>query len=440
MFEHRKNGACSCAFFFLMALGCPAAVRGANPSLCLSESTGCDEPGSTVNIEVWLGAGDPTIVGVQFKLTFDPNSLTALDILPGSSCDATSPFSTEIHQEIDESTGSIFYAVGINPFKGGTGTNQAAAVACVRFLPRGVSLSEISILVGEEPQATQLSDNFGRLVTVDNSSSCPTGVPGALSTREALVKDMCRCEDDSDCVTLHGDCRVGVCDSSTLLCKIIPINEGAVCDDRNDCTMIDRCLAGVCTGSGCTNPSLCLGESCTPPGSLMVVPVLLGAGDPVITGGQFSIQWDTAGLELVDAQPGSDCDSDSPFTIEVQRVIDAAAGELFYAVGIALGDEGTRGPATMACLIFRVLDREIADVCLFEDINPFLTKLVDDRGQFVDFYSDGACSSEMGYPIIDCELGGFCEIPTTSEWGLVVLGLVFLICAKLRFRLPSQAR
>ena len=106
-------------------------------------------------------------------------------------------------------------------------------------------------------------------------------------------------------------------------------------------------------------------------------------------------------------------------------------------MGIDFGGEGTSGPATMACLFFRVLDRESSEVCLFEDINPFRTKLVDDNGQFVAFYNDGTCSSDRGYPFIDCEHGSVCEIPTTSEWGLVALGLAFLICAKLRFRSPA---
>lgn len=430
MFGYRKCGACTCAL--IVAMAWCASAQAANPSLCLSSPVGCDEPGSTVNIEVLLGAGDPNIVGVQFQLSYDPDVLTALEILPGASCDPSSPFKVEIHQEIDEGGGTLFYAVGIE--FGGSGTNLEATVACVRFLPRGVSHSDISILVGTEPRSTRMANNSGHLVQVDNASSCPASAPGVLATRQALVKDVCRCEDDSDCVTLHNDCRTGSCDGATLLCKIMPINEGAACDDLNDCTTMDLCAAGVCAGSGCTNPSLCLGSSCSPPGSLMVVPVLLGAGDPIITGGQFTVQWDPAGFELSDVKPGYFCDPNSPFVTEVQRVVDVAAGELFYAVGVELGGTGTQGPTTIACLIFRDLAGESREVCLFEDINPFRTKLVNDHGQFVDFYNEGSCSSDSGFPIIHCEHGSVCEIPTTSEWGLVVLALALLIGSKVRFR------
>lgn len=432
-------GACSRAWvahvaWGLISFGLTLPVDAANPSLCLSEPTGCDEPGSTINVEVLLGAGDPTIVGAQFQLSYDPESLTAFEILPGVACDPTSPFSLEIHQSFDDAAGTVFYAVGIDPFQGGSGTNQSATVACVRFLPRGVSTSEICIEFGQQPFSTRLSDEFGHLVVVDNSLDCPEAGLGALSCNDALIKDVCRCEDDSDCVTLNSSCQMGVCNTSTALCTTVPINEGGSCDDRNDCTTIDRCESGACKGEGCTNQSICFGSQCTPPGSSMFVPVLLGVGDPVITGAQFSIQWDPSGLSLVAVLPGSACDDQSPFVNELERVLDSLNGELFYAVGVALGGEGTQGPATLACLYFNVLDSQFSDVCLFEDINPFLTKLVDDHGQFVDFYSDGTCSDERGYPFIDCERSAFCEIPTTSEWGLLALALSLLIAAKLLFR------
>lgn len=437
MFTRAVSRAQLCAFSFLLiattALFGGRIALAENQSLCLSEATGCDIPGSTINVEVLLGAGDPTIVGVQFQLSYDAEALTPFEVLPGVECDAASPFVLEIHQEFDVEAGTLFYAVGVDTFQGGSGTNQPATVACVRFLPRGVSTSDICIEIGEHPSSTRMSDNMGHLVTVNNSIDCPAGSSEALSCKEAFVKDVCRCAEDADCETLTSPCCLGVCDSATALCTIMPINEGGACDDHNSCTTADFCQAGVCKGSGCTNQSLCFGSVCTPPGSVMVVPVLLGAGDPVITGAQFSVQWDPVGLDLLAVTPGSACDPDTPFVTEVGR-IDIGPGELFYGVGIALGGTGTQGPETLACLFFNVLEREFSDVCLFEDINPFRTKLVDENGQFVDFYSDGSCSDPQGYPFIHCERDRFCEIPTMSEWGMAALALSLLICAKLRFR------
>jgi hypothetical protein len=413
-----------------------ASALGSNPSLCLSEPAGCDQPGSTVNVEVLLGAGEPTVVGVQFKLRYDPEALTALDVQPGSACDPSSPFTLAIHERFHHDDGELFFAVGIN-FLESDGTNQAATVACVRFLPRGVFKSTIDILAGTDVEGTRISDEHGRLVPISNFADCPGSSPETLTSVSAIVLAECTCTEDADCDTLNSDCCAGVCNAQTQLCQIAPINEGQACDDRNDCTQNDRCQAGVCVGSGCTNPSLCFGTSCAPPGSLATVPVLLGEGVPVITGGQFSIQWDTDGLRLVDVQPGVACDADSPFALEVRREGQPEDGELFYAVGVPLGTEGTSGPAALACLYFEILDSGLSEICLFEDINPFLTKLVNDSGQLVSFYNDGDCASERGYPFVHCEHVGTCIIPTASEWGVLVLGLFLLIGAKLRFRVAA---
>ncbi|MDO8630882.1 MAG: hypothetical protein Q7R41_10350, partial [Phycisphaerales bacterium] len=100
---------------------------------------------------------------------------------------------------------------------------------------------------------------------------------------------------------------------------------------------------------------------------------------------------------------------------------------------VAPDGAGTSGPATLACLFFRVLDRDLAEVCGFDDINPFLTKLVDETGQFVDFFNESDCPSEQGFPFLNCVRFEFCEIPAVSEWGLVILTLVLFVGAKVRF-------
>jgi len=407
---------------------------GESPSLCLSNPTGCDQPGSTINVEVMLGAGDPIVVGSQFVLMFDPAALTPLEILPGQSCDPLSPISLEIYKKVDAANGSIFFATGINPFKGESGTQGPATIACVRFLPSGTPMTEICIMAGDEEETTRLSDNSGHVAPIDNSTACPTDQVGAISCRDVIFKPECRCTSDAECDSFNGPCRIGVCNESVMLCEVMPINEGGACNDGNDCTTTDVCVQGECEGSGCTNPSLCLDELSTPPGNVMAVPVKLGAGDPFITGAQFTMQWNPAGLNLYSVQPGSWSDPASPFMVEIQNVSDAASGELFYAVGVAPGVVGTQGPATLAWVFFEVQDRALADVCLFEDSYPFLTKLVDDQARLVDSYNEGSCSSDQGPPFLDCQQFVLAEIPTTSDWGLVVLTLAFLVGAKLQFR------
>lgn len=434
-----SRGLSSFVLRFWCAVGFPVCAVGANPSLCLTEPSGCDEPGSTVNVQVALGAGDAAVVGVQLQLEYDPTALAPLEVLPGFDCDPTSPFRLEIHEAIDEAAGVITYAVGVD-FTQSTGTNQAATVACFRFLPRGVSTSPIRLLVGTGPSATRLSDNAGHIVPIDNSASCPTGNSQLLSEQQAVVEDVCECTTDSDCVTLNGDCHSGVCDAGSLLCRVQPIHEGLACNDFNDCTTADRCASGVCVGSGCNNQSMCFGEGCLPVGSMVLLPVRLGEGDPVITGGQFSVQWDVTGLQLVDIRPGSACDSASPFSFEVNRVGDGSDGELFYAVGVTPGNPGTHGPATLACLYFNVLDEQKRQTCIFEGINPFHTRLVDDRGQRITVFNDGSCGSGLEFPFLACGLANACEIPAVSEWGLIVMVLLLLIYSKLALNIRGSMR
>ncbi len=430
-----------CLVLLGYAFASNSVARAGNPSVCLTEPTGCDFPGSTVDVQVRLGAGDSVVVGGQFQLSFDPAAFKLLEVLPGAACDALSPFSLEIHTELNESAGTIFCAVGINPFAGGKGTQGPATLACLRFLPRGLSQSDLCVKVGVEPVVTRLSDDTGHIVSIDNSVDCPpSGAPGTLTCRTATVESQCRCTTSTQCQTLGHACRSGVCVPQTQLCDVVPINEGGPCNDQNECTTVDQCVAGQCEGTGCTNPSLCMTpDPCTPPQSLMTIPVRIGSGDPIIIGGQFSVQWNPAGLEFVNAAPGNACDPGSPFVVEVQRVVDALAGELFYAAGVALGGSGTQGPATIACLYFRILDPALSEVCGFEDVNPFSTKLVDDAGQRVDIFNGEDCDSQVGFPVLNCVHYEFCEIPTASEWGLLILTLSLLAGAKIAFSRSTQA-
>ncbi len=49
----------------------------------------------------------------------------------------------------------------------------------------------------------------------------------------------------------------GVCNPSTGQCEHnSPLPDGASCDDLNECTAADQCVAGTCTGTGIDNPSM----------------------------------------------------------------------------------------------------------------------------------------------------------------------------------------
>ena len=140
----------------------------------------------------------------------------------------------------------------------------------------------------------------------------------------------------------------------TTHCEVMSINEGGACDDGDSCTLVDRCREGKCVGEGCRNPALCaISSDCLRLNAVLNVAIRLGEGDRMIQGAQFSVQYDPSELTLATILPGSACDLDSPFSNQVTAMVDEAAGEIFYAVGVGLGGPtGTRGPAALACLTF----------------------------------------------------------------------------------------
>jgi len=154
----------------------------------------------------------------------------------------------------------------------------------------------------------------------------------------------------------------------------------------------------------------------------------------VIQGAQFSVQYDPSELEFIGIAPGSYCDGSSPFTSPLKTMVDELAGEIFYAVGVGPGGPtGTQGPATLACLTFIHLGQPGANVCLFNDLPPFSTILVDENGRSVPTGNPHDCTSNREPPTPMCADFEPCIIPTVSEWGLVTMTLLLLTAAKVLF-------
>lgn len=218
-------------------------------------------------------------------------------------------------------------------------------------------------------------------------------------------------------------------------CGTTIINNQGACDDGDDCTTNDVCIFGDCVGFGCTNPSLCIdtSDSCAFLGDPMKVRVRLGEGDRVILAGQFVLQYDPANLQLLDIAPGSTCDPNSPFAVELIRSVDEAGGSVFYAVTVdPFGGQGTSGDATLACLTFAQHGPGGEDFCLVEGLNPFLTILIDENGKSTGIYNAADCPTNLPPPIITCAEP--CKlIPALSEWGVLTITLLLLVLGKIHF-------
>ena len=71
----------------------------------------------------------------------------------------------------------------------------------------------------------------------------------------------------TDCTSLDAFCSVGICNQTTGVCEISPVNESVACDDGDLCTQNDACGSGSCLGVAvdCTGlGDVCNTASCNP--------------------------------------------------------------------------------------------------------------------------------------------------------------------------------
>jgi hypothetical protein len=410
----------------------PAGAAPISPQV-LVQST-CEVPGTVVEIALKVDGVSGTIVAGQFSLQYDAGAFRYIGLEPGQSCDPSSPFSTRIFASVDQSAGKVFAAVGIDLGEDPHVLGGPVTIACLRLLPMVLSSTDVCLMADAQPRTTKFLDGTGAPHSIPGIID---PAPGELAIDIACVvvevDENCTCTPGgNECAALNTTCRNGVCDEGAGVCLIVSINENGPCDDANACTTRDVCESGQCMGHDCANPSICLvPHQCGRPGDRMQAAVRLGASDLNISGGQFSIQYDPSGLQLVSIAPGSACDAMSPFTTALGSSVNESSGEIFYAVGVGLGDQPTTGPAVLACLTFIVLDRSRSQVCTFLDVNPFNTYLVDEHGQIIQPFNGEDCPMEVPFPYTSCVEHSFCPIPAASAWGLLVMALCLATLVKL---------
>lgn len=276
------------------------------------------------------------------------------------------------------------------------------------------------------------------LASCSVDTSCDDG--DACTIGELCTEGICTNGQPKDCSSLDGDCTLGVCDGFDGECMIEPRNVGLLCDDGDDCTIVDTCRnAGQCIGTSvtllpCFQDSDCPTLMCdtdtnscrcpnTPiltlefgaqqpqPGTCIdaqdkfVVHVVLQPGTTAIAGGQFLIEYDAAVLSVISAEPGATVDPASPFTLELANDVRPIDGTIFYAVGIGIGGTATTGPAVMAAIRFAPLTScvDVQAACFVRG-NQFGTFLSDDSGQSVLFTTRCLPPMRIGGtpPILQC--------------------------------------
>ncbi|MCO6439076.1 MAG: hypothetical protein J5J06_18440 [Phycisphaerae bacterium] len=438
-----------CALLLVLALNVPAMGQSPAHSVCLDATTECHVEGSAVRVAVRLGFGSTLIAGAQMSLSYEPTKFKLISVLPGNSCDPESPFVNLIGRQINSITGEVFLAVTVDPNGIGAAARGPATLACFLLVPESNQSGDLCLLAGLSPQVTVLANQFGDSIPIDNSADCPSGNSDELSCQTIEVGASCTCPAGTvDCSHLDSTCGTGVCqsDPAPAKCAIDPQNEGQTCDDGQACTTNEVCESGHCVGENIGCPSLCLDieDDCEYPSGLMTARVVVHPGVVPIAAAQFSVSYDPTRYTFVEMRPGGACDSSSPFAFQAAEQVNESLGEVFYSVSVNPFDldSATLETTTLACITFRLAGPRRDEICLFSGNNPFTARLIDRDGESVPIYNGLICPTDQGPPIIACDLGCI-PVPTTSDWGLVVLTLVLLVGAKVAFgiyRRPVGAR
>ena len=143
------------------------------------------------------------------------------------------------------------------------------------------------------------------------------------------------CESSTDCahLTPDGPCEEATCDLATGECALTPVEDGATCDDGNECTVEDACVDGECVAAKsleCDDTSACLSATCDPAVGCVTAPV--DDGEPC-TLGCFGAASCEAGTCKADPSTAVECGAPTPNMKCVKELVcDPSTGECTKAI------------------------------------------------------------------------------------------------------------
>jgi len=163
-------------------------------------------------------------------------------------------------------------------------------------------------------------------------------------------------------------------DAASGCCLCVLCSNHTACDDFG--AIIPACRADIyyeISESGAPN-GMCFGQ-----GEKIVVDVLAGESLQPIYGAQFIATYDPACVTFNSITPSAD------FPFEIEEIVDAANGRVFYAVGVdPFGGVGTFGPVVLAHMSFTKIGHGCTNCTFnFADEKPMHTFFVNDEGQLI---------------------------------------------------------
>jgi hypothetical protein len=249
------------------------------------EDPNCFNADDKITVEIQMGPSAVEITGGQFYIAYDPTCLGFQSAVPGgagecieegfcsggsnngAAClsngecpggdcicvrDDSNPYTLEVQETVDESTGRIFYAVSVAP--GGAGTFGNTVLATLTFTKLGGCTSCSLQFLNENPLHTRLVDATGQNVEVEKKPSKEIRqAPSVSIDGPDTVKVNVACDSNTREVTWDKPTATSDCEDIELVCTGEHVESGCIagacCGGANDgqpCTSKAQCPLGAC--------------------------------------------------------------------------------------------------------------------------------------------------------------------------------------------------
>jgi hypothetical protein len=175
----------------------------------------CYLVGEPVTVDVYFKDVPVVVNGGQFVVNYDPTCLDFVSIVPGGD-----PYTFEISEMVNEGAGTIFYAVGVDPF-GGAGNMTTGVLATITFTKIGVCETCNMCFGGANPLNTYLVDNVGWMVA-DVELICSDDVMEndylGIDVPDDVVLNVNSCDSDTAMVYWDAPTATSSCYGAELVC------------------------------------------------------------------------------------------------------------------------------------------------------------------------------------------------------------------------------
>lgn len=206
-----KNPACeggvNSGFFCESDADCPGGTCD-----LFAHGGNCFDNGDKIQARVHIGAAGAPINGGEFLLQYDASCVSL------NSITALAPYSTVIYGPV-YGTGSVFIAVGVDPFGGVDGPLGNVDVLALSFTKLG-ECDECELCFGQNnPMHTYLTDNVGQRIDVAPNCKAVRERPDLTLEVPGSIKTNADCNSPAAVETWDAPSAASSCGPATLTCR-----------------------------------------------------------------------------------------------------------------------------------------------------------------------------------------------------------------------------